>query len=146
MRRSTRDRPTIQGRPVGVFDLLTAPLLYVTFRGIFVLELARPALYVLGFAALYVLVFVTNGVYLIVPRWILTPMVTKVEAERHLRRHGGVATRALPLRVAWKRAGTWRRASLPRSGPYRLSAVRRVCHRLGVPVPRSEFELAEEDH
>jgi hypothetical protein len=136
------DRPVLKTRPVGVWELLTAPLLFVTFKGIFTFDLPHPVLCVLGFAVLYALLLVTAGVYVAVPRLMLTAVVTKDEAEHYLRLHGAVPARALPLRMAWKRTSTWRRASLPRTGPYRLRAFRRVCRLLGVPEPQSEWELA----
>jgi hypothetical protein len=135
------ERPKLPSSRIGVWEILTAPLLIVTFRGIFIIDLPRPGLYVLWFVALYMLFFLTSIVYLEVPRSILTPMVMKDEVQRHLRRHGVVAARALPLRIGWKREGTWRRASLPRSGPYRLTALRRVCRRLDVPEPDNELQL-----
>jgi hypothetical protein len=140
------DRPLIRTRKVGVWELLTAPLAYVTFNGIFAFDLPHPVLCIVGFAALYLLLSVTAGVYLIVPRWMLTAVVTKAEVERYFSLHDVVSARALPMRVAWKRTSTWRRVSLSRSGPYRLRSFRRACRRLGVPEPNNEFELRTENN
>jgi hypothetical protein len=134
-------RPSLPLRPIGPWEVFTAPLLLVTFRGLFAHDVERTGLVLVGFIVIYALLLVTMTVYFVVPRMALTRAVWKEEAERHLSQNGAVPGRSLLLRRAWKRPGTWRRATLPRSGPYRLAALRRVCKRLGIPEPASEYEL-----
>jgi hypothetical protein len=135
------DRPLLKSSRIGVWELVTAPLLLATFKGISIVD--RPWLWTIALVALYALLLVVMSIYLAVPRWILTRVVLTPEAERYLTDHGAVPARAVPFRRAWKRPGTWRAASLPRSGPYRFTAFRRVCEKLEVPVPESELQLVD---
>jgi len=115
------------------------PLAITTFTGVLRSSLDHRLLVLAGFGALLGLLVLTMAVFLGFPRMLLTRALTKEEAHRHVVRHGGVRARSLPLRIAWKKPGTWRRAGLWGCGPYRLATFRSACRRLAIPEPESEY-------